>query len=60
VKVILVNGSPHAEGCTYSALGEVAAALDKEGVETEIFQGGKKPIIGCTACRYRTLMHFEQ
>jgi multimeric flavodoxin WrbA len=50
VKVILINGSPHAEGCTYTALKEVAAVLSKEGVETEIFQVGKKPIIGCTAC----------
>lgn len=50
MKVLLVNGSPHAKGCTYTALCEVAAALEKEGVETEIFQVGVKPISGCLAC----------
>ena len=50
MKVLLVNGSPHAKGCTYTALREVAAALEKEGVETEIFQVGTKPISGCLAC----------
>ena len=51
MKVILVNGSPHAKGCTFTALSEVAETLNKEGVETEIFHIGTKPIIGCTACR---------
>lgn len=50
MKVLLVNGSPHARGCTYTALSEVAAELEKEGVETEIFHIGIKPISGCTAC----------
>ena len=50
MKVLLVNGSPHAKGCTYTALREVAAALEKEGIETEIFQVGTKPISGCLAC----------
>ncbi len=50
MKVLLVNGSPHAEGCTYTALNEAASSLGKEGIETEIFQVGKKPIIGCIAC----------
>jgi multimeric flavodoxin WrbA len=50
VKVLLVNGSPHAKGCTYTALGEVAKALNTEGIETEIFQIGTKPISGCLAC----------
>ena len=36
MKVLLVNGSPHKEGCTYTALREVAEALEKNGVETEI------------------------
>ncbi|HEX9059557.1 MAG TPA: flavodoxin family protein, partial [Clostridia bacterium] len=50
MKVLLVNGSPHEKGCTYTALTEVAGALEKQGVETEIFQLGTKPISGCLAC----------
>ena len=37
MKVILVNGSPHEKGCTYTALAEVASALEQEGIETDIF-----------------------
>lgn len=37
MKVILVNGSPHAEGCTYTALKEVEKALNADGVETDFF-----------------------
>ncbi|MDL2291198.1 flavodoxin family protein [Desulfovibrio sp. OttesenSCG-928-F20] len=51
MKVLLVNGSPNSHGCTYTALGEVAETLGKEGVETQIFQIGKKPVSGCMACR---------
>lgn len=54
MKVILVNGSGHLKGCTYTALQEVAKELEKENIETEIFQLGNKPIagcIGCAACR---------
>lgn len=50
MKVILVNGSPREKGCTYTALCEVEKALNANGVETEIFHIGNKPIIGCTAC----------
>ncbi len=50
MKVLLVNGSPHKEGCTYTALNEVAKELNKEGIETEIFWIGIKPISGCIAC----------
>ena len=46
MKVILVNGSPREKGCTYTALCEVAGALEKNGIETEIFQVGAKPIAG--------------
>ncbi len=48
--VLLVNGSPHEKGCTYTALMEVAGALEAEGVGTELFQLGKKPVRGCVAC----------
>lgn len=51
MKVILVNGSPHQEGSTYHALSEVAATLEKEGIETEIFWIGNQPIGGCIGCR---------
>ncbi len=50
MKVILVNGSPHVKGCTYVALCEVASILNKEGIDTEIFWIGNKPISGCIAC----------
>lgn len=51
MKVLLVNGSPRAHGCTYTALCEVAKALEEEGVETEIFQVGTRPVQDCIACR---------
>lgn len=50
MKVILVNGSPHPKGCTYTALEEVASTLNAEGIETRIFQIGTKPISGCMSC----------
>lgn len=50
MKVLLINGSPHEEGCTYTALKEVADTLDKNGIETEIMYLGVKPIAGCIAC----------
>lgn len=51
MKVLLVNGSPHKNGCTNRALEEVAATLQKEGSETEMFWIGNKPIGGCIACK---------
>ena len=50
MKVLLINGSPHKEGCTYTALKEVAGALEKNGIETEIYYIGTKPVYGCTGC----------
>lgn len=50
MKVMLVNGSPHEKGCIYTALTEVAGALEKNGIETEIFWLGIKPISECIAC----------
>ena len=50
MKVIIINGSPNANGCTYTALSEAANTLNKNGVETEMVQLGKKPFYGCTAC----------
>lgn len=51
MKVLLVNGSPHKAGCTNRALQEVAGALNQEGIKTEIFWIGNKPIGGCIGCR---------
>ena len=50
MKVLLVNGSPHKNGCTYTALCEVAQTLEQEGIDTEIFWIGNRPIGGCIAC----------
>lgn len=51
MKVLLVNGGPHKEGCTYTALTEVGNTLNEEGIETEIFWVKNKPISGCIACK---------
>lgn len=50
MKVLLINGSPHAKGNTFLALSEAAAALQKEGVEAEIVSIGAKAVQGCIAC----------
>lgn len=50
MKVLLVNGSPKLQGCTYTALAEIAATLQQQGIETEIFHIGTKPVSGCLAC----------
>ncbi len=50
MKVLLVNGSPHEEGCTWTALKEVAGALEKNGVQTEIIWLGVGEIAGCIGC----------
>ena len=50
MKVLIVNGSPHKNGCTYTALMEAARSLNSEGIDTEIFWIGTKPVSGCAAC----------
>lgn len=50
MKVILVNGSPHSKGCTYTALTETKKTLEKNGIETEEFWIGNTPTIGCIGC----------
>ena len=57
MKVLLVNGSPHKEGCTYTALQEVSKQLNQEGIETEIFWIGKKAMSGCIACKTCVTKH---
>ena len=49
-KVLLINGSGNEHGCTFTALSEVAKALNEEGVETEIIQLGKDAIRDCIGC----------
>lgn len=52
MKVLLVNGSPHEKGCTNMALNIVGEALEKEGIQTEVFWIGNKPLTGCIGCGY--------
>jgi len=47
----MVNGSPNEKGCTFTGLSIIKEQLAKSGVDSEIFQVGKNPIVGCTACR---------
>ena len=49
-KVLLLNGSPHANGCTATALSEMAKIFGQEGVETELIQVGNRNIRGCVSC----------
>lgn len=50
MKVLLLNGSPHPNGCTATALKEMISMFDAEGVETELIHIGNKDIRGCIAC----------
>ncbi len=50
MKVLMINGSPHKEGCTYTALKEIEKELLKMGIETEIVHIGTQPIRGCIGC----------
>ncbi len=49
-KIILLNGSPHVNGCTAAALQEMLPVFEKKGIETELIQVGKQNIRGCIAC----------
>ena len=50
MKVLLINGSPHKNGCTYTALSEIEKELIKSEIETEMFHIGDKVIRGCIGC----------
>lgn len=50
MKVLLLNGSPRANGCTYTALCEIQTRLESQGIEAELFQIGTQPVAGCIAC----------
>ena len=51
MKVLMLNGSPHTEGNTYTALQEMEKVFAREGIETEILHIGNKDIRGCIGCR---------
>ncbi len=51
-KVLLLNGSPKADGCTATALAEMIRIFNEEGIDTEIIQVGNKDIRGCVSCGY--------
>lgn len=51
-KVLVLNGSPHPQGCTARALDEIIRTLHEEGVETELLQVGKENIRGCIGCGF--------
>ena len=50
MKVLLINGSPHEKGCTYTALSEISAVLESNGIEAEIMHIATKPVGGCMGC----------
>ena len=50
MKVLLINGSPHEKGCTYTALSLVAEELNTAGIDTEILHVGGQPVGGCIGC----------
>lgn len=50
LKVLLVNGSPHRNGNTFTAFSEVAKALSEEGIISEIVHIGNRPVQGCIGC----------
>ncbi|MCI1226683.1 MAG: flavodoxin family protein [Atopobiaceae bacterium] len=57
MRVLLINGSPHPRGCTYTALRAVACAIEENGVSTEIYQIGTKPVSGCLGCGQCSKLH---
>lgn len=50
MKVLLVNGGPHQEGCTYTGLNEIKQQLHKHGIQADLFWLGNNPIAGCIGC----------
>ena len=60
--VLLINGSPHEKGCTYTALAAVAAQLEANGIQADIRWIGTQPIggcIGCGGCRTKKACVFD-
>ena len=68
MKVLVVNGSTRSDGCTHRALAEVADALGREGVASEIVQLSARPVRDCAgfgcgkcveACPFGVMVHVE-
>ena len=57
--VLVINGSPKANGCTATALDEVIRTLNQEGLETTLLQIGKEDVHGCISCGYCSKL-FEE
>ena len=51
MRVLFINGSPHAKGCTSTALNEVATVLQQQGLSTQLLHIGQKDIRGCIGCQ---------
>ena len=52
MNVLLVNGSPHTNGCIATSLSEIAKQLECNGVTSEVFHIGNKPMHGCMGCGF--------
>ena len=50
MQVLWINGSPHPQGCTYTALREVERVLQEEHIDTKLFWIGNEAIHGCIGC----------
>lgn len=50
MKVLMINGSPHSNGNTFTALQEMEKIFKEEGIATEIIHAGNQDIRGCIAC----------
>ena len=51
-KVLLLNGSPHKDGCVATALEEIDRVLQSEEIDTEIVHAGAESVRGCISCNY--------
>ena len=60
-KILLLNGSPHANGCTATALNEMITVFESLSVETELIHVGNQAIRGCISCRFckKNTVHRE-
>lgn len=50
MKILLLNGSPHERGCTYTALSQMRDTFETEGAQADIFWIGRKPVYSCIDC----------
>ena len=54
MKVLMLNGSSHINGTTFTALNEIGKALNNEGIDYEIFQIGADAVRDCIGCNQGT------